>query len=87
MPYRIHLSKNAFKAYDMFTEKLKRRLDRCLAAIEINPARGPNVERIRGETGCYRYRVGGWRILYEVDEEASEIRVYNIRPRGDVYKH
>lgn len=35
----------------------------------------------------YRYQVGGWRIMYEVDEAKKLVSVYDIGPRGDVYKH
>ncbi len=39
------------------------------------------------KTDCYRYQVGGWRILFKVDDLNKEVRVYDIKPRGDAYKH
>jgi mRNA-degrading endonuclease RelE of RelBE toxin-antitoxin system len=55
--------------------------------LEDNPKYGPNIQRLKGQPDCYRYQVGGWRILYKVDEAGKEVRIYEIRPRGDIYKH
>jgi mRNA interferase RelE/StbE len=85
--YEVILTKSALKTYVRLTVKLRKGVDRCIEYLEVNPTWGPNVKRLAGESGCYRYQVGGWRILYEVDETTREVRVYDIRPRGDVYKH
>lgn len=85
--YEVILTKTALKTYNRLTEKLRRSIDRCLAYLEVNPTRGPNIKKLEGEPECYRYQIGGWRILYEVDENNLTVRVYQIRPRGDVYKH
>ncbi len=53
----------------------------------MSPAHGPNIKKLRGESDGYRYQVGGWRILYEVDEASKTVRVYEISPRGDACKH
>ncbi len=85
--YEVILAQSAQKAYARLTVKLRNGVDRCIAYLEVNPTWGPNVKRLAGEPGCYRYQVGGWRILYEVDETTRQVRIYDIRPRGDVYKH
>ncbi len=87
MVYNVLLSKTAQKAYAKLTAKLQEGLDKCLAYLEVSPQFGPNIRGLKGNPGCYRYQVGGWRILYEVNEPAKEVRVYSIGPRGDVYKH
>jgi mRNA interferase RelE/StbE len=85
--YEVILTKTALKTYNRLTEKLRRGVDRCIAYLELSPMYGPNIKSLEGEPGCYRYQVGGWRILYEVDKENTRVLVYEIRPRGDVYKH
>lgn len=85
--YDVVLSKTAQKMYDRLSMKLQKGLDRCIAYLEVNPTHGPNIKRLSGQPGCYRYQVGGWRILYEVHEPTATVRIYEIRPRGDVYKH
>ncbi|NSW83181.1 MAG: type II toxin-antitoxin system RelE/ParE family toxin [Syntrophothermus sp.] len=85
--YDVILTKGAQKIYKRLTAKLRHGIDQCIVYLEVNPTWGPNVKKLAGEPGCYRYQVGGWRILYEVDETTREVRIYDIRPRGDVYKH
>jgi len=53
-----------------------------------NPAR---IAHLKGPFHCsYRYTLSkgkqGRRIKYDVDVEAREITVYDLAPRGDVYK-
>jgi mRNA interferase RelE/StbE len=87
MTYKVLLTKSAFKSYDKTTGKLKRGIDRCLSNLEINPNYGPGIKKLKGLANCYRYQIGGLRLVYEVSEDLMEVRVYGIRPRGDVYKH
>lgn len=42
---------------------------------------------LRGKLrGAYRIRCGDWRVLFEVDEPASCVRVFRIAHRRDVYE-
>ena len=84
--YEVVLTKTAYKTYSRLTPKLRRGLDRCIEYLEVSPTRGPNIQKLKGESESYRYQMGGWRILYEVDEFQKKVRIYEIRPRGDVYK-
>lgn len=87
MSYRVLLSKTARKTYDKLPLKLRKGVDRAIEYLMADPLHNPNSKAIKGETGSYRYKIGGWRILYEVYEEAKEVRIYAIGPSGDVYKH
>ena len=44
-----------------------------------------NVARLTGELG-YRLRVGDWRVLYEIHDDALIIEIVKIGPRGGVYR-
>lgn len=86
MHYEVKLTKMAQKVYDNLQTKLQAGLDRCFIHLEADPKRKSNIKKFRGVPGHYRYQVGGWRILYEVDETQRTVTVYEIGPRGDVYK-
>ncbi|HEX4495517.1 MAG TPA: type II toxin-antitoxin system RelE/ParE family toxin [Thermoanaerobaculia bacterium] len=43
--------------------------------------------KLSGTERLYRIRLGDYRIVYEVDEEALEITVHSIRQRQDAYRH
>ena len=44
------------------------------------------AERLAGQEGLLRIRVGVWRILYEVREREVVVLVVRIGPRGEVYE-
>jgi mRNA interferase RelE/StbE len=44
-----------------------------------------NVRQLTNHPG-YRLRVGDWRVVYLVREEALVIAVVRIAPRGEVYQ-
>lgn len=83
--YEVQLTKSAWKTYGRLTPKLKRGVDRCLTYLEVSPTRGPNIKKLRGLQGCYRYQMGGWRVIYEVEEDPRLVTVFDISPRGDAY--
>jgi mRNA interferase RelE/StbE len=85
MPYEVRLTKTAQKVYEKLPVKLQTGIDRCLASLEIAPKNNPNVKKLKGYPNDFRYQVGGWRVLYEVDEPGKVVTVYDIRPRGDIY--
>ena len=41
--------------------------------------------KLQGETG-YRLRVGVYRILYEIDDDAQSVTVYRVKHRREVYR-
>jgi mRNA interferase RelE/StbE len=85
MSYEVKITKTAQKIYEKLPVKLQTGVDRCLASLEIAPKNNPNVKKLKGYPHDYRYQVGGWRVLYEVDEPEKVVTVYDIRPRGDIY--
>jgi len=44
-----------------------------------------DLKSLRGRTD-WRLRVGPWRILLRMDADAKVIVVYDLGPRGDIYK-
>jgi len=55
----------------------------ALAADPMAP--NNNVKKLTNHTG-YRLRVGDWRVVYTIHEQALLIAVVRIAPRGDVYQ-
>ncbi len=46
--------------------------------------RPPGAKKLHG--GGYRVRVGVYRVLYDVDDEAKTVTVYRVRHRKDAYR-
>ena len=86
---------NAYTLYNLeivrSTQKDIRRLDRSVRvrvidAIELLVA-DPYRQGVRQlDSGIFRYRVGHYRIIYNVDNDTVTVRVVRVRHRGDVYK-
>lgn len=55
----------------------------ALAADPMAP--NNNVKKLTNHPG-YRLRVGDWRVVYTIHEQALLIAVVRIAPRGDVYQ-
>ena len=41
---------------------------------------------MRGHKGLFRIRVGGYRIVYEIDDAARVVTVTRVRPRPTAYR-
>ncbi|MEM5831431.1 MAG: type II toxin-antitoxin system RelE/ParE family toxin [Candidatus Aenigmatarchaeota archaeon] len=55
-----------------------------ITLIKENPYR-KGVKKLIGIEG-YRLRIGNYRVLFQIDEEAKTIKIYRIIHRKDAYK-
>ena len=78
------------KANSEDVAKIQSQLNQLLIAIEqqgIIPFTELDIKKMRGEwEGFYRLRVGKIRVIFIVDFDSSQLEVYTIGARGDVYK-
>ncbi len=80
------LSSEAARVLGKMPAQLRKRILDALKAIAEDPfANHVNVRKLQGRNG-YRLRVGGWRVLYQLQDEEIVLIVVRIAPRGDVYK-
>lgn len=86
MNYKIELSKRSYKYLEKLDKRSKQRISNYLLLLTDNP-RNPelNIKKIQGESSMYRLRVGGFRILYTIEDNILIITIIKIGPRGDVY--
>ncbi|MBZ0202132.1 MAG: type II toxin-antitoxin system RelE/ParE family toxin [Ignavibacteria bacterium] len=46
-----------------------------------------NIKKLSGQlSGLFRYRVGDYRVIYEIDEKSKSVEVLSIKHRKNVYK-
>jgi mRNA interferase RelE/StbE len=84
--YEVRLSRRAKRYYERVPPDIVRLLDRCFAALQVNPFAGVEIKPLKGEPGTYRARVGDLRVVYEVDRRARIVEVHLILPRGEAYR-
>ncbi len=68
-------------------EKLKEKLrDYVYPQLKIQPHFGPNIKKLKSwEPETWRYRIGSWRIFYEIIEKDKIVSLITVDPRKDAY--
>ena len=85
--FEIILSPEARAFYAQADRPLARKLARSFAQLERGPRRHNNIKRLSGEfAGLSRYRVGDWRVVYRIDDQARQVHVLVIAHRSEVYE-
>ena len=85
--FEVVLSPEASEFYEAAHLPLAKKLARCFAQLEQEPRRHNNIKRLKGQLAdYYRYRVGDWRVVYRIVDDASQVHVLTIAHRRDVYE-
>ena len=83
--YSLEIKQSAQKELDALDDALFTRIDRKILALADNP-RPAGCKKLRGYKDQWRIRVGDWRVLYIVDDEAKVVSVTRISHRGEAYE-
>lgn len=80
MTYKIIIEKNAQKDAEKIPTKYRSAIDKEIISLVSNPR--PYGSKKLTEKEGYRIRVGNYRILYTIDDEAKIVVVYRIKIKG-----
>lgn len=84
--FSIDYSKSARIALKTMSRNTAKLIMEKIEALAADPmATNNNVKKLTDHPG-YRLRVGDWRVVYTIHEQALLIVVVRIAPRGDVYR-
>jgi mRNA interferase RelE/StbE len=83
--YSLEIKPSAQKELDALDEAPFTRIDRKVLALAGNP-RPAGCKKLRGYKDQWRIRVGDWRVLYIIDDDAKLISVTRIAHRREVYE-
>lgn len=84
MRYSVIVQRRAQKRIARLPKDTQDRIEEGLQALSNDP-RPPGSRKLRGRDG-WRIRVGDYRAIYEIDDEAQEVLVVDIGHRRDVYR-
>ena len=84
MRYRVVLSKSAVKELDGLQTKTHDQIVEHLIQLEESP-RIFGAEKLTA-IDAYKLRAGNYRIIYEINDVAREIRIVMVYDRKQVYK-
>lgn len=80
--YAVVPSKRFEDDFRILPRDVQRQVLNAINRIKADPYRG---QKLRGlEVGVWRYRVGNWRIRYDI--EGTRIFLHVVRHRKDVYR-
>ena len=87
--FEVILLAKAQKFYEHCPLELAERLNRCFEVLENNPFSGPQIKLLKNipKRKLYRYRVGDYRVVYEIDKKDRKVGVLLISPRASAYRH
>jgi mRNA interferase RelE/StbE len=85
--YEVVLSAEAQKIYASADQALAKKIARCFEQLEQSPRYHPNVKPLKANlAGYYRYRIGDYRVIYQVDDETNQVLVSTIVHRREAYE-
>jgi mRNA interferase RelE/StbE len=84
--YRLEIRPSVEKTLRKIRDvKLQRRLDEALSKLAENPRR-MGVEKMAGFENRYRFRVGDYRIIYEIRDAVLLVLILAIGDRKEIYR-
>jgi mRNA interferase RelE/StbE len=84
VPYRAALTRSFLKELRKLPDDVKSRVLEAINNILANPFSGV---KLRGELeGCWRWRVGKYRIIYFIDQESQIVVFLDVGPRKAIYE-
>ncbi len=83
--YRVELKSSARRELERLPTQVIRRLFARLENLAVNP-RPPGCKKLKGGKNEWRIRVGDYRAVYTIDDEARRIEITRIRHRSEVYE-
>jgi mRNA interferase RelE/StbE len=84
--YKLSIKPSAGKELEAVGSKADRtRIVAKISALATIP-RPRGSEKLAGYEDRYRIRQGNYRVIYEIDDEASHITIFKIGHRREVYR-
>ncbi|MBQ9629906.1 MAG: type II toxin-antitoxin system RelE/ParE family toxin [Synergistaceae bacterium] len=82
--WTVNVDKSVDKKLKKIPNPDKARIQQVIDDLEVKPEQ-LDIKPLVGREG-YRLKVGGWRLLMDINEDERVIFIYTLASRGDVYK-
>ncbi len=84
MSYQIIIPKSVQKQIDKLPNDVQNSVIESLLNLSENP-RASNSLKMKNSQG-YRFRVGDYRILYDIDDKTQTVTLRRVAHRRDIYR-
>ncbi len=85
MVYKVQIKKKVIKYLSTLRKKDAERIFSAIESLASVP-RPSGHKKLSGEENAYRIRIGSYRVIYEIQDDALMVYVVKAGARGDVYK-
>ena len=85
MAYSYLFTAKAKKEIKKLPSSIQKRLAQKLLFIQTDPLKFSR-KLVSSKLGTYRYRVGNYRVIFDLDQQKKLIIVLKVHHRKDVYK-
>ena len=85
MTYEVTLAPVAARQLRKLDPHVRRRVQAAIELLADDP-RPPTATRLVGGAGEWRVRTGGYRIIYEIEEDRLLVLVLSIGQRREIYQ-
>ncbi len=83
--YTVKFSKSVEKALKKIDPTMRARVREKVKYLENNPRSGPNIKTLQGYSNMFRYRIGPFRLIYEVVDKDLIVWILEADWRGNIY--
>ena len=83
--YEVYLERSAERDLRRLTPEAFHQVIAVIRALAEDP-RPSGCRKLVGSASDWRVRVGSWRVIYEIDDEARVVRVMRVRHRREAYR-
>lgn len=83
--YKLSVKPSVEKDFRSLSKESVARVWSKIAALANNPL-PKNTVKLSGSEHLYRVRVGDYRVIYSVDNQAHEVIVQHVRHRREAYR-
>jgi mRNA interferase RelE/StbE len=83
--YQLEVKKRAIKELEKLRPDIGKKLLASIGSLASNP-KPRQSHKLSGSTDSYRLRVGNYRVLYQIDNNAKIITIYQVGHRREIYR-
>jgi mRNA interferase RelE/StbE len=83
--YQIRIHRSAARELEKLEPRIRRRIARAIDRL-AEDSRGPSTVKLGGADDLWRLRVGDYRVIYQVRDDALLVLVIRVRHRRDAYR-
>jgi mRNA interferase RelE/StbE len=83
--YTVSVARGAQRDLERLDRPVLNRIAPVIDALSHAP-RPHGSRKLVNESNTWRVRVGDWRVLYEIDDDARTVRIIAVRHRSRAYE-